>query len=132
MSILDQSDIDALLATAGAAKQPAGPEKSRPAAPAPRNPRRPVQLDPAELRRILHIRFPVIVTLAERKLPFGDLLKLTPGSIIEFDRASDSEPDLFVGNCRIGRGQAVKVGEYFGLRITEVDPVEARIRAMGK
>jgi len=140
MSILDQKDLDTLLASASAGEVSPGQahtERSS-AAQSGSSPttashaaRKAARIDSAELRRILHLRFPVIVTLAERKLPFEDLLKLTPGSIIEFDRASDSEPDLSIGNRKIGRGQAVKVGEYFGLRITTVHPVQDRIRAMG-
>jgi len=128
MSILEQNDIDALLASAGdvgiagsALAGGAAPNRSKAA----------VQIDPRELRRILHMRLPLVVTLAERKLPFKELLKITPGSIIEFDRASDADPDLSVGKKKIGFGQAVKVGEFFGLRITEVSPVEERIRALG-
>jgi flagellar motor switch protein FliN/FliY len=126
MSILEQNDIDALLASAGDmgygpdAESSSGPKRSGAA----------VQVDPRELRRILHMRLPVVVTLAERKLPFKELLEITPGSIIEFDRASDADPDLSVGRKKIGRGQAVKVGEFFGLRITDVNPIEDRIRAL--
>jgi flagellar motor switch protein FliN/FliY len=130
MSVLAQNDIEALLASAN---ESTGDEASQPASAGPRlrAPRKSVRIDPTELRRILHTRFPIIVTLAERKLPFQDLLKLSPGSIIEFDRASDAEPDLAIGNRKIGRGQAVKVGEFFGLRITNIEPVRDRIRALG-
>jgi flagellar motor switch protein FliN/FliY len=137
MSVLEQNDIEALLASANALAdetQDSG-QQARSASPAASGrgaPRQPVRIDPAELRRILHLQFPIIVTLADRRLPFADLLKLTPGSIIEFDRASDAEPDLSIGNRKIGRGHAVKVGEFFGLRITQIDPVEDRIRALGE
>ncbi len=131
MSILDQADIDALLASANELVEEAGDGADQQAQRASA-PRAPVQVDLRELRRILHMRFPVIVTLAERNMPLEDVLRLTAGSIIEFDRASDAELHLSIGNRQIGAGQAVKVGEYFGLRITEVDPVHDRIRAMGK
>lgn len=131
MSILDQSDIDALLASANElSAEAAAPAPA--AAARPHSAPGPIRIDPRELQRILHLRFPVIVNLADRRLPFSDILKLTPGSIIEFDRASDAEPDLYVGNRKVGRGQAVKVGEFFGLRVTEIDPLEERIRALGK
>ncbi|MCB9851070.1 MAG: FliM/FliN family flagellar motor switch protein [Phycisphaerales bacterium] len=129
MSILDQTDIDALLASANELSDdlpqaPMGGSR-------PRASRGAVQIDPKELRRILHMRFPIIVTLAERRMPFKEILNLTPGSIIEFERASDADPDLSIGNRTIGRGQAVKVGEFFGLRVAEVFSVEERIRALG-
>jgi flagellar motor switch protein FliN/FliY len=131
LSILDQTDIDALLASANELSEDSADAPTASGS-ASAKPRQPVQIDPAELRRILHMRFPIIVTLAERRMRFEELLKLTPGSIIEFDRASDADPDISIGNQAVGRGQAVKVGEFFGLRVAHIDPVEDRIRALGR
>ncbi|MBI4579794.1 MAG: FliM/FliN family flagellar motor switch protein [Planctomycetes bacterium] len=86
---------------------------------------------PVDLSRILNIEVPIIVQLSERTMPLADILNLTTGSIIEFDKPADSELDLKVNNKRVGSGQAVKVGENFGLRITQVGSVRDRIRAMG-
>jgi flagellar motor switch protein FliN/FliY len=63
---------------------------------------------------------------------FDEVLNLTVGSIIEFDRSSDSDLDLVVGNRQIGIGQAVKVGENFGLKVTRIQQVADRIQAMGE
>ncbi len=72
------------------------------------------------MRRIMQMRVPVIVQLAERVLPLRDVMKLAPGSIVEFDRTVDAELDLLVNNRHIGRGEAIKVGEHFGLRVTGI------------
>lgn len=138
--MLKQSDIDTLLASATdlAAETtnqigaPAGDAAVSQAEEATSSTATAVAIDRSELRRILNMRFPVIVTLAQRTMPLKDILNLTAGSIIEFNRAADAELDLVVGNRHIGTGQAVKVGEYFGLRITTADPIEERIRALGK
>jgi len=91
-----------------------------------RDPRR------AELRRILHLLVPVSVILAERTMSVRSILEVTAGSIIEFDVPCDTRLTLAVGNRPIGRGQAVKIGEKFGLRVTGIDGVQARIDAMGR
>jgi flagellar motor switch protein FliN len=81
-------------------------------------------------QRILRLEVPVIVTLAERTMPFSKILTLSPGSIIEFDKPSDGLLDLMINNRCVGRGQAVKVGENFGLRVNIVGSVRNRMDAV--
>ncbi len=83
------------------------------------------------VQRVLHLEVPVIVRLAERSMPLSGILNLTSGAIIEFDKSADGELDLLINNKCIGHGQAVKVGENFGLRITKIGSLEDRIKAMG-
>lgn len=83
------------------------------------------------VERILRLRVPVVVRLAERTMPLSEVLKLTPGSIIEFERNVNAELDLLVNNCRIGSGEAIKVGEHFGIRISFVGDVRQRVESLG-
>jgi flagellar motor switch protein FliN/FliY len=85
-----------------------------------------------ELSRILRLSVPVIVKLAERKLNMSEVLRLGVGAIIEFSKANDEPLELLINNKPIGLGEAVKVGENFGLRITQIGDVKAVIRSMGK
>lgn len=82
------------------------------------------------LPSVLRLRVPVIVRLASRTMPVRDVLRLTPGSIIELPRNADSELELFVNNRAIGLGRAVKVGEKFGLRLTFIGNVAQRVDAV--
>jgi flagellar motor switch/type III secretory pathway protein FliN len=83
-----------------------------------------------EIRRILGLSVPVSVSLAERDMPIKSILSLTVGSIIEFNIPFDADLTLRVANQPIGRGQAVKVGENFGLRMTSINDVHERIEAL--
>jgi flagellar motor switch protein FliN/FliY len=85
-----------------------------------------------ELQRILHINVPVIVKLADKQLPLGDIMNLSPGSIVEFTRSADTPLELMVNNKVIGRGVAVKVGEKFGLRLDEICSPQETIRKLGE
>ena len=85
-----------------------------------------------ELERILHLSVPVIVKLAERKLSLSEVLRLGNGAIIEFFKSSDDPLELLINNKPIALGETVKVGENFGLRITQVGDVRAVIRSMGE
>jgi flagellar motor switch protein FliN/FliY len=86
---------------------------------------------PSELDRIMRLRVPVIVKLAERKLTMAEVLRLGVGAIIEFSKASNEPLELLINNKAIGVGEAVKVGENFGLRITQIGDVKSVIRSLG-
>ena len=84
-----------------------------------------------ELQRILKLEVPVIVKLAERKLNLSEVMRLGVGAIIEFVKSSDEPLQLLINNKPIGVGEAVKVGENFGLRITQVGDIKQIVEALG-
>ncbi len=85
-----------------------------------------------ELERILHLKVPVIVKLAERKLNINEVMRLGTGAIIEFFKSSDEPLELMINNKVIGLGEAVKVGENFGLRLTQIGDVRQIIQSLGR
>jgi flagellar motor switch protein FliN/FliY len=85
---------------------------------------------PASMQRILKIRVPVVVRVAERNILTSDVLRLAPGSILEFNRSVDRDLDLMVNNRQIGSGVGVKVGERFGLRVNTIGGVRQRIESL--
>jgi len=62
----------------------------------------------------------VTVELGRTRMTVRDLLALSPGAVLELDRAAGSPADLLVNGRLIARGEVVVVDEDFGLRITEV------------
>lgn len=139
--MFSQDDIDAVLRSAeeavdalaeqtgvaprGQQQAPATKPVSTAPPPAPRSSASPT----STIAHILSMRVPVIVRLAERSLPMRDVMKLAPGSIVEFDRAVDADLDLLVNNHMVGSGEAIKVGEHFGLRITNIGGVRQRLES---
>ena len=85
-----------------------------------------------EVKRILHLQVPVIVKLAERTLTLSEVMRLGTGAIIEFFKSSDEPLELLINNKAIALGEAVKVGENFGLKITQIGDVKSLIRSMGE
>ena len=59
------------------------------------------------------------------------LLKLTPGSILELNRAADAPVELLVNNKLIAKGEVVVVDGNFAFRTTEIESPAARIRSLG-
>ena len=82
--------------------------------PAPHRPDRAAQ-------RVLQLPVTVSVHLANRQMELKQLMGLSPGSLITFSKRCDELLELYVNNRRYARGEAVKVGEKFGLKIDEVE-----------
>lgn len=85
----------------------------------------------SDLAAVLRLEVPVIVRLGGRQMAVDEVIGLMPGAIIELPKNADDELELLVNNKQIGVGNAVKVGENFGLRITYIGDVRERIAAMG-
>lgn len=86
---------------------------------------------PAYTRSLLRIDLPVRVALAHKRQRADDILGLGPGQIIQFNKSCDEMLDLMVGHQKVARGEAVKVGDKFGLRITSIVLPEERFRTVG-
>lgn len=63
-------------------------------------------------------------------MPLCEILKIVPGTILEFDRRVDEQLDLLANKHQIGSGVAVKVNEQFGLRVTYIGDIKQRIRSL--
>ncbi len=86
----------------------------------------------SDVERILLLQVPVIVKLAERKLSLNEVMRLGVGAIIEFSKSSEEPLELLINNRPIGYGEAVKVGENFGLKITRVGDIREIVKALGR
>jgi len=76
------------------------------------------------------MQVPVIVKLAERKLLLSEVMRLGTGAIIEFVKRNDEPLELLVNNKTIAIGETVKVGENFGLRITQIGDIKSTIQSL--
>ena len=83
-----------------------------------------------DLQTILKLKVPVLVIVGQRSVPVEDVLALAPGAIIEMERSADDKLDLLVNNKTIAQGVAVKVGENFGIRVSQVTDQRRRVEAM--
>jgi flagellar motor switch protein FliN/FliY len=89
------------------------PGAAAPDAPAPRAIRHGLDL--------LHdVEMEVSAELGRTRMNVRDLLSLSPGVVVELDRAAGSPADLLVNGRLIARGEVVVIEENFGIRITEI------------
>ncbi|MCM4077237.1 flagellar motor switch protein FliN [Paractinoplanes hotanensis] len=66
------------------------------------------------------VEMEVSAELGRTRMSVRELLSLTPGAIVELDRAAGSPADLLVNGRLIARGEVVVVDENFGIRITDI------------
>lgn len=83
------------------------------------------------LDRVLAMKIPVIVKIAEKPMSVSSVLKLNVGSVVTFTKDAYQHVDLMVNNTTIGLGQTIKIGEKFGLRITQIGDIEDTIKSLG-
>jgi len=76
---------------------------------------------------MLHdVEMEVSAELGRTRMSVRELLSLSPGAIVELDRAAGSPADLLVNGRLIASGEVVVIDENFGLRITEINPTGER------
>ena len=126
-----------------AASAPAAPEPAAPvAAPARAGAAAPAAalaaplaagpaVEPGNLDLLVDIELQLVVRMGQTEMQMGELLKLTPGSILEMNRSADAPVELLVNGKLIARGEVVVVEGNFALRITEIESKAARIRSLG-
>ncbi len=85
---------------------------------------------PPYAKSLLRIKVPVVAILAQKRQPLGHVIELGPGSIIQFDKSCEEMLELDVGDRLVATGEAVKVGDKFGLRIKSVLLPEERFQAV--
>jgi flagellar motor switch protein FliN/FliY len=70
---------------------------------------------------LLHgVEMEVTAELGRTRMTIRELLSLSPGAVVELDRAVGSPADLLVNGRLIARGEVVVIDEEFGIRITEI------------
>ena len=73
----------------------------------------------------------ISVEIGRSKILLKDLLKMGEGYVIELDKLAGDPLDLYVNSRLIAKGEAVMVGDKFGIRLTDVVNTSERIEQLG-
>ena len=88
----------------------------------------PVDGPTADLSMILDIPVTLSMEIGQTKISISDLLELGKDSVIELQRMADEPMDVLVNGTLVARGEAVVVGERFGIRLTDVISPQERLK----
>jgi flagellar motor switch protein FliN len=77
--------------------------------------------------QLLHdVQVELTLEIGRRRMRIADVLKLTTGATLELSKLVGEPLDIFVNGQLLGRGEAVVVGDRYGLRITELSGATTR------
>jgi flagellar motor switch protein FliN len=86
---------------------------------------------PLHTRSLLKIPVTVRVTLARQRRSLSEITELGPGTLVKFEKTYDRPLELSIGDLPIAEGEAVKVGDKFGLRIGKIIRPHERFKSVG-
>lgn len=73
----------------------------------------------------------ISVEVGRSKILLKDLLKMGEGYVLELDKVAGEPLDLYVNSRLIAKGEAVMVGDKFGIRLTDVVSTADRLENLG-
>ncbi len=73
----------------------------------------------------------ISVEVGRSKILLKDLLMMGEGYIVELDKLAGDPLDLYVNSKLIAKGEAVMVGDKFGIRLTDVMSPSDRVEQLG-
>jgi len=62
----------------------------------------------------------ITLEIGRRRLRIADVLKLAGGQTLELSKAAGEPLDILVNGRLLGRGEAIVMGDRYGVRITEI------------
>jgi len=69
---------------------------------------------------LLDIPLELTVEVGRRAMTMGELIDLMPGTVVELDRPAGEHLDILANGKIVARGEAVVVGDRYGVRILEI------------
>ncbi len=84
-----------------------------------------------ELDRILEIPLDIHVELGRKRMRIHELLAIEVGSVLELDTPAGTPLSIYANKVLVATGEAVIVGERYGVRITDIVPASERVRRLG-
>jgi flagellar motor switch protein FliN/FliY len=84
------------------------------------------------VERILDLPLVIHVELGHRRMRVNDLLQVAVGSVLELDTAAGAPLGIYANQTLIAQGEAVVVGERYGVRVTEILTPGERVKRLGE
>ncbi|HEY6877731.1 MAG TPA: flagellar motor switch protein FliN [Polyangiales bacterium] len=86
---------------------------------------------PDGIERIMEIPLELTVELGRKRIRIGELLAVGVGSVIDLGTAAGAPLSIYANSTLIAHGEAVVVGERYGIRVTDIVSPRERVRRLG-
>jgi flagellar motor switch protein FliN/FliY len=77
------------------------------------------------LDRLMDVQLAMTLRFGAKQLLLRDVLDLCPGAVVELDRKIQEPVDLLLDGRLVARGEVVVIDGNYGLRVTDVTPLES-------
>lgn len=84
-----------------------------------------------DLEFLYEVPLQVSVEVGRARILLKDLLQMGEGYVVELDKMAGEPLDLYVNSRLIARGEAVRIGDKFGIKLTEVVSQSDRLEKLG-
>ena len=85
----------------------------------------------ADIAMIGNIPVNLSMEIGRTSLTISELMSLGKGSVVELQRMADEPLDVLVNGTLVAHGEAVVVGDRFGIRLTDVVSQDERLGRLG-
>lgn len=75
---------------------------------------------PVGLESLMDVPVRVTVQIGRTRMSLGDLVRMTPGTLLPLDREAHEPADVLVNGKMVARGEIVTIDHSYGVRITEL------------
>lgn len=107
-------------------------EEEQPLAPPSRRPAPAGTDNDRNLDFLYDVPLQISVEVGRANILLKDLLKMGEGYVIELNKPAGEPLDLYVNSRLIAKGEAVMVGDKFGIRLIDVVSTANRVENLGK
>lgn len=80
------------------------------------------------LDMVMDIPVTLSMELGRTRISIQELLELNSGSVVELQRMADEPMDVLVNGTLVAHGEAVVIGDKFGVRLTDVVSTRERVK----
>lgn len=83
-----------------------------------------------KLQMLKDLNLNVYIELGKTQMQIKDILELERGYVIELDKLASEPVDIYVNNKKIAEGEVVVIDKHFGIRITNLNEPNARLKGL--
>ncbi|MEE9320392.1 MAG: flagellar motor switch protein FliN [Granulosicoccus sp.] len=81
-----------------------------------------------DMSMVLDIPVTLSMEIGQTRITINELLKLGKDSVVELQRMADEPMDILVNGTLVAHGEAVVVGDRFGVRLLDVISPQERLK----
>jgi flagellar motor switch protein FliN/FliY len=76
--------------------------------------------DEASLSMLRDVEVELTLEIGRRRMRIADVLRIAAGQTLQLGKAAGEPLDIYINGRLLGRGEAVVLGDRYGVRITEI------------